>query len=381
MVQFRSEGRVPGRRRIGRVAARVVLAMTLVAVLAGSDSSRAGDVRRGADLSFLPRVEAGGGVFRVDGQAVDLVEFLASRGLDVVRLRIWHTPDDASSGSAAMLALGERAARAGLDVMLAFHYSDTWADPGRQDPPRAWRGDSLAAHGDSVRSHTRDVTRRFIDRGIPLESVQIGNEITNGMLWPVGRVGGGDDRARQWEALATLLRAAIEGVEAATTETPRPPIVVHVDRGGDPDGARWFFDNLARFRLDFDRIGLSYYPWWHGTLDDLETTVDALVERYDKPVTIVETAYPWTLDWFDDTHNPVGRPEQLLASFAATPDGQRRFAAELVARLRTREAFTGVHWWAPEWIAAPGFGSAWENVALFDPEGRPLPALDAFLAP
>jgi len=338
-------------------------------ILLGAATS-AEALERGADLSFLPQVEAGGADF-----GGDLIEGLAARGLDAVRLRVWHSPPDGANGRAATLALADRVHRAGLEILLDLHYSDGWADPGHQTPPAAWAGLEVGALADSVRTWTCDLLEAFDTAGLPVASVQIGNEITNGMLWPVGRVGGRFDRAAQWENLAALLRAGIDGARAAA---PATKIVLHVDRGGDPEGARWFFDNLGRFALDFDQIGLSFYPWWHGTLDDLDATLRLLSARTDREVVLVETAYPWTLKWFDETHNPVGLPSHALPGFPPTPAGQRDFTAALIERLEVA-GVVGVYWWAPEWIATPGFGSAGENLTLFDPAGRPLPALETFL--
>lgn len=346
---------------------RAVVATMLCAALVACS---AGAVERGVDLGSLPQVEAGGAAF-----TEDVVGLLAARGVDAVRLRVWHTPADGHGGRAAAVDLATRAHRAGLKILLDLHYSDTWADPAHQTPPAAWSGRGRAALTDSVRTWTADVLADFAARALPVDAVQIGNEITNGMLWPIGRVGGAFDRAAQWEAFAGLLRAGIEGARASGLD---PAIVLHVDRGGDVEGARWFFDNLGRFALDFDRIGLSFYPWWHGTLDDLRATTDELFERTGKEVVIVETAYPWTLDWFDDTHNPVGLPAHVLPGFPATPAGQRAFTAALIAQLEASPGVVGVYWWEPAWIAAPGQGSPWENLTLFDPAGRPLPALDAF---
>ena len=156
--------------------------------------------------------------------------------------------------------------------------------------------------------------------------------------------------------------------------------MIHIDRGGDVGGATWFFDRLAAQGVDFDVIGLSYYPWWHGTLDDVDATVDSLARRYGKDIIIVETAYPWTLDWHDDTHNLVGLPEQLLPGYPATVDGQRAFLADLIDIVAAAPGGRGrgLFYWAPECISVQGMGSPWENLALFDFNGDLLPSVSAF---
>lgn len=355
----------------------------------------------GADVSFLPQVEAGGGVFRAGNEPADLLAILRARGIDTVRLRLWHAPagggapaaDSAAIASpaapaaapsslASTLALAARARAAGCDVLLDLHFSDTWADPGHQAKPAAWAALPFAALADSVRAYVRDVLAAFAARGAPPVIVQLGNEITAGLLWDDGRAGGAFDTQAQWDNLAVLLKAAAAGVRdaAGPSGARRPEIMLHFDRGGDNAGARRCLDNLVARGVAFDLIGLSFYPWWHGTLADLEANLADLAPRYGKDLVVVETAYPWTLAWFDETHNQVGLPSQLLPGYPATPAGQRAFLADLLAIVRSapQGRGRGVFWWAPEWIASPRFGSAWENAALFDQGGRALPALDAF---
>lgn len=346
----------------------------------------------GADVSFLPQVEAGGGVFRAGNEPADLLAILRARGIDTVRLRLWHAPAGggapaaapaaAPSSLASTLALAARARAAGCDVLLDLHFSDTWADPGHQAKPAAWAALPFAALADSVRAYVRDVLAAFAARGAPPVIVQLGNEITAGLLWDDGRAGGAFDTQAQWDNLAVLLKAAAAGVRdaAGPSGARRPEIMLHFDRGGDNAGARRCLDNLVARGVAFDLIGLSFYPWWHGTLADLEANLADLAPRYGKDLVVVETAYPWTLAWFDETHNQVGLPSQLLPGYPATPAGQRAFLADLLAIVRSapQGRGRGVFWWAPEWIASPRFGSAWENAALFDQGGRALPALDAF---
>lgn len=368
-------------------------------------------VLAGADVSFLPQVEAGGGVFRDGGKPDDPLAILRARGIDTVRLRLWHAPaggpapahdSDAAPASASTLAstlaptleLAARARAAGFNVLLDLHFSGTWADPGRQAKPASWAALPFGALADSVRVYTRDVLAAFSARGAAPSIVQLGNEITAGLLWDDGRVGGSFDTPAQWDKLAALLKAAVAGVQDATGPAGacgtanadaapgarRPEIMLHLDRGGDNAGARRFLDNVVARGVEFDLIGLSFYPWWHGTLADLEANLVDLAPRYGKDLVVVETAYPWTLAWFDGTHNQVGLPTQLLPGYPATPEGQRAFLAAALAVVRAvpQGRGRGLFWWAPEWIATPRFGSAWENAALFDEEGRALPALEAF---
>jgi arabinogalactan endo-1,4-beta-galactosidase len=336
-------------------------------------------VDAGADISWLPLAEASGVEYRYRGETRDLVELLLERQLPLVRLRLWHTPTEHWHGLESTLDFAERAAAAGCDIMLDIHYSDTWADPAHQTKPAAWGGVDLPALADSVYVYTNGVVRRFRDRGVSIKYVQIGNEISGGMLWDEGRVGGAWDTPAQWEQLCTLLEAGAAAVRDSLPSSERPEIVIHVDNGADNGLCRWFFDNVTSRSVEFDVIGVSFYPWWHGTLADLDANLRDLAAHYGKRVMVVETAYPWTLAWCDDTHNPVGLPEHLHEGYEATPEGQAMFLADLHALLDgvPGGAGAGPVVWEPAFLCSEGGpGTPWENLALFDFEGEALPALE-----
>jgi len=182
----------------------------------------------------------------------------------------------------------------------------------------AWKNLTFQVLKDSVYQYTRRVITALKNQNTLPDMVQIGNEITCGMLWDDGRVCGQYDTPQQWTQLAELLNAGIRGVKESLTAGDTVQIMIHIDRGGDNPGSRWFFDHLLAQNVNFDIIGLSYYPWWHGTLSDLEFNTYDLAQRYGKEIVIVETAYPWTLDWYDNTHNIVGDSSQLLGGYPAT---------------------------------------------------------------
>jgi arabinogalactan endo-1,4-beta-galactosidase len=334
---------------------------------------------KGADVSFLEQVEDGGGVHTEGGEPRDALDILRGHGFNFVRLRVWVNPSDGYCDLESTLRSARRAAEEGFGILIDFHYSDTWADPGQQSKPASWSATSGEALRDSVRLYTGSVMAALGEQGTPPDIVQVGNEVICGMLWDDGRVCGSYDTPQQWEALAGLMAAGILGVRDADTGDS-VLVMVHIDRGGDNAGSRWFLDNLIASGIDFDLIGQSFYPWWHGTLSELEANLADLAERYGKGIVIAETAYPWTLGWHDDTHNTVGLPEHLHPGYPATVDGQRKFLADLmdlVSRVPDCRGL-GVFYWAPEWIAAPSFGSAWENVALFDFSGEVLVSMEAF---
>lgn len=329
----------------------------------------------GADLSFVAAIEAAGGIYYDErGAAVDVVDYLEAQGVNMVRLRLWHTPADGHHGLSETLAMATRIQAAGMAILLDIHYSDTWADPAHQTKPAAWETLTFGELTDAVYTYTRDVIQAFYQQGTPPTIVQIGNEITYGLLWDEGRVTGDN-----WQSFLILLQAAAWGVEDGSATGERPHLMLHIDAGGDPTISGWFFDHIGD-SLAFDLIGLSYYPWWHGPLDDLAANMAFLADRYHKPMVIVETAYPWTLAWADDTPNPVGEARQLHDDYPATPHAQADFLAAVLGVIRATP--DGLGWgmvyWEPAAIPASGFGSPWENLALFDFAGRPLPALGVF---
>lgn len=355
---------------------RRVLPLLLAALLAPWPVAA---VRWGADLSSLARLEAAGAVWQMDGQPVDPLAALAGTGAGLLRLRLWHSPAEPWHGLDSTLALARRVRDAGLDLLLDLHYSDSWADPGQQTPPAAWAGLGGATLEDSVRTYTRRVLERFAAEGATPEWVQLGNETDGGLLWPAGRVDGGWDTPAQWQALRGLLAAASQGVDAAFPDPrTRPGRLLHLAQSGWEPGCRRWLDSLSvAGGPAFEGIALSWYPWWHGTPETLQGTLDALALRFHKPLLVVETAYPFTLGWNDNTHNLVGLESQLLPGFPASPAGQRAFLAMLRERLAAVPDGLGhaLLGWEPAWIAAPGEGSAVENLAWFDFGGEALPAL------
>ena len=338
---------------------------------------------RGADISTLDQIERFGGVYKDGGRPRDLIEILRERGIDTVRLRIWNDPLTGFNNLERTVAVARRVKSAGMRFLLDFHYSDTWADPGKQYKPARWRNLSFEELERAVQEYTRSVLETLAEAGAPPDMVQIGNEITQGFLWDDGRIGGEFDTEQQWRKFAQLLQAGIRGVHEAGI-SPQPLIVIHIDRGGDNAGARWFFDGLQRQGVDFDIIGLSYYPWWHGTLQDARDNMTDLASRYDKDIVVVETAYPWTLQEADLHPNIVRRSDQLHPGYPASVEGQAAFLRDLV---RMVESLPGGHgkgvvYWEPGYLSVPRLGgSPWENLALFDFEGNALPSWDALGRP
>jgi len=341
-----------------------------------------GTTRVGSDISFTHQLLAAGAEYRVDGQPLDLFGALADHGQEIVRLRLWHSPAEPWHGLPATILMAQEAKAAGHDLMLDLHYSDSWADPGQQTKPAAWVGIPFSALVDSVYAYTNSVVLAFRDAGVLPEYIQIGNEVSPGMLWDDGRVGSQGsvwDTPAQWDSFAALLTAGIAGARDSLSASEQPGIIIHRAEGGDNAGCQWFYDNLITRDVSFDIIGLSFYPWWHGTIWSLRDNLADLATRYGKELMVVETAYPWTLGWVEDgTGNFVWQESQLHENYPATPDGQFEFLRDVVAIVEGVPGGlgTGVVYWEPGFLSVDGGpGSPYENLTLFDFDGDALRGL------
>ncbi len=327
----------------------------------------------GADLSSVQQIEDAGGIYRdANGSPVDVVVLLRDQGVNTVRLRLWHAPPDGYNDLAHTLTMAARIKEAGLNFLLDFHYSDTWADPSQQTKPAHWENLPFPALTDAVYRYTSEVLNALNEQDTPPDMVQIGNEITSGLLWEDGHV----DGENNWSQLVALLQA---GARAVRESAPSAQIMLHIDSGANQPVTEWFFDHISD-QVDFDIIGLSYYPWWQGTLAELASNLAFVAERYGKPIILTEVAYPWTLEWSDNMHNPVGESRQLHDGYPATPAGQRDFLLQLTRLLAAtpNELGSGFFYWEPAAISAPELESFWENVTQFDFEGHALPSLDVY---
>lgn len=240
----------------------------------------------GADISFLPQLEARGIKFTDHGVEKDAIAILKDHGFNYVRLRIFNNPAQPKGYSpqqgfcdlAHTRQMAKRVKAAGLKLLLDFHYSDYWADPQQQNKPAAWVGIGFSALKDSVQAYTQRVMQQLKNQGTEPDMVQIGNEINHGMIWPDGHV-------NNLDSLSQLLYAGFRGVKAVS---PQALLMVHVALGGQAEEADFFYDALRRRNVPYDVIGLSYYPKWHGTLDDLKGNIAALARKYDKQIMVAE---------------------------------------------------------------------------------------------
>lgn len=337
---------------------------------------------RGADISFTLQEEAIGTTYSVGGSAAPIEKILADAGANYVRLRVWVDPPKGYSDLASALDLARRAKLAGLRLFLDLNYTDFWADPFNQWTPGAWSTLGLEALEQTVRDYTRSVLTAFQAQGTPVDMVQIGNEVTYGMLWPTGKIY--SPGQENWAPFCALLAAGIAGARDSQPAGHRLLVVIHLF--GDNSAARYFFDHiLAEGVHDFDVIGLTYFPFWNGSLSSLQADLEDLGDRYRKPMLIVETAYPWAFTgkgWFWY----VGQlPDGSL--FPPTPTGQLAYFQALRGLLKQLPDGRGLgfFYWEPGWLPGvgnePGGGNPFVDLTMFDNNGEALPALKEAFQP
>lgn len=321
---------------------------------------------RAADISYLPEMETAGTKFYSNGKVQDMITTLKNAGCNTIRIRLWKNPSNGHSGLTEVKNLAQRVKQAGLNVWLTVHYSDTWADPGVQTIPEEWKNLSFT----DLKTAVSTYTSKIIDEINP-DIIQIGNEINSGLLWPQGNL---ISNEQQCIALLSAASAAVR------TKAPNAKIMIHYAgvNGSDTD---WFFNKMKS--IDYDYIGLSYYPVWHGKdLATVKSTIDALGKKYSKKVLIAETAYPFTLASNDWTNNIVGLENQLVPGYPATPAGQRTFVLAIKNLVKSSEYGQGFAYWGGEWVAFKGkqaaSGSTFENQAFYSFDNNALSVLQAF---
>lgn len=363
-----------------------------------------GDFIKGADVSTLHELESLGVRYRDRGVEKDLLEILSGYGVNAVRLRLWNDPRSGSGEGyggggndlATTMALAHRVRARGMGLLLDFHYSDFWADPGKQHLPRAWRGLSGRRLEQAVHDFTLQILAALREAGVLPTMVQVGNEITNGLLWPNGKAP---------EAFPAMTRLVNAGIRAVRSFSSSIPVMIHLDQGGNNALYREWFDRWFQQRgEDFDVMGLSYYPFWHGTLDDLERNLNDMARRHGKDLVVVETSTGFTTEDYaareglgpGERKGMATKPEVAArAQHPLTIQGQCDFLRDLIRRIRRVEGGRGrgFFYWEPAWLPVKGSTSAtpagraytgdpgpggneWANQALFDYDGNALPALE-----
>ena len=341
----------------------------------GQDKAGRGFVR-GADISGLLKNEDFGAVYRrADGSRADAVKILAQSGVSAVRAKVWVDPADGYNTKTQVVELGKRVKRAGMDFVVDFHYSDTWADPGKQFIPAAWAELPFADLKTAVYDHTVEVLGALADAGVKPTIVQVGNEINGGLMWPAGK----------WDQLEQMGGLLAAGCDAVHDAAPDAKAMLHLAEGGNNGGFVWILDNAVAHDVAFDAVGASYYPYWHGELSGLAANLNDLATRYAKPLYVMETAYPFTTEDSDGFGNIVTDAEPVAGS-PSSPEAQSYWLKEVAKVLKAvpNGLGKGLFYWEPTWTgvagagwdpADPASGNGWENQALFDFDGKALPGL------
>jgi len=335
----------------------------------------------GGDLSYVNEIEDCGGKFRSDGVEVDPFKLFSKKGANIVRVRIWHSPDWTKYSSYDdVVRTIQRSKNVGMKVLLDFHYSDTWADPGDQIMPAAWKNISdLSVLGDSVYNYTYKIVSGLASLGIAPEFVQIGNE-TNSEILLANHV---DELTEpiNWRRNVLLLNEGLRAVrDVSDSKGLHIQTMLHI---AQPEFAfPWFKSAFEHGIRDFDWIGLSYYPLWSKyKISEAAHAVDSLKNLFHKRIMIVETAYPYIIKDFDQADNILGK-SAVLPGYPATSEGQRKYMLDLTSELISGGA-EGVIYWEPAWISTScstrwGRGSHWENATFFDADNsnESLPVFD-----
>ncbi|MCP2167619.1 glycoside hydrolase family 53 protein [Goodfellowiella coeruleoviolacea] len=367
---------VRGRGRPARAAlllAAVALPATLLTPAPAASAANSLSML-GADVSTAQRaLDLGARYYDASGAARDPLDILTGLGVNYVRLRVWNNPASGYNNKAKVLAYAKTVKARGLKLLLDFHYSDTWADPGRQTKPAAWAAHGIGQLQKDVHDYTYDVCASLKSQGTTPDSVQLGNEINVGMLWNDGKVVNND-----FTNLSLLLKAGYTATKACDSATK---VVIHTANADSDEHARWFYDGIRAKGVAWDITGLSYYCMWHGPLSTLYAVITDMRSRYGKDVLVVETAYPFTSADADGTGNSV---TSGCADYPLTWQGQATHFAHVQNTARNAGA-VGVFYWEPTWYAVPGngwdpadiahSGDGWDNMAVFNWTGGVNPTI------
>ncbi len=358
---------------------------------------------KGMDISCVRDIEKYGGVYYRNGIPEDPLKIFRKKGINLFRVRLWNDPFDENGESYgagtcdlnSCIALFERAKELGVDTLLDFHYSDCWADPGKQRVPKAWRNKNLEELKAAVYEYTKEVLLTLKEKGLTPKMISVGNEITNGFLWPIGKV-------PHFDAIAQLVSC---GIAACREAAPESRVMLHLDNGGNTEMYRnWFASYFEKDGADFDVIGLSYYPAWHGSLSDLRRTMEYLEKTYHKDMIVAETSYPFSMEDYrsyegfaKEEAKGMALKEELVRDlpFEISPKGQSDFLRALRDTVFSvpNEKGLGFIYWGGELIPRKGStwgseagiaymeekgpgGNEWANQAVFDYHGEALPILD-----
>jgi len=358
-----------------RIAAAIALALAST-VVAAEPASAATLSMLGADVSSVQRsLDLGARYFAANGVQGDPLDILKGVGVNYARLRVWNNPASGYNNAAKVLAYARTVKAKGLKLMVDFHYSDTWADPGKQFKPAAWNSHGIGPLQTDLYNYTLQVCNSLKAQGTTPDSVQIGNEINVGMLWNDGKVVNND-----FTNLSLLLKAGYNATKACNSGTQ---VIIHTADADSDAHARWFYDGIRAKGVVWDITGLSYYCFWHGSLSNMSSVVSDVRTRYGKPVVIAETAYSFTSANADSQSNAVGGATPCSGYPASWPGQASEFTA--VQNAARSAGAIGVFYWEPTWYAIAGngwdpaningTGDEWDNMAVFNWTGQLNPGI------
>ncbi len=366
----------------------------------------------GCDVSSLISEEKSGvKYYNNAGEEQDLLLTLAENGVNTIRIRVWNDPFDengkgyggGNNDIDTAIEIGKRATKYGMKTMIDFHYSDFWADPAKQMVPKAWADMTLEEKEQAVYDYTYESMKKVFDAGIEVNIVQVGNETTTGLCGET-----------KWSAMATLMNAGSRAIrELATQYNQDVMIAVHFTNPENTSNYQKFARMMNEYKVDYDIFASSYYPVWHGTLENLTNVLSEIADKYDKKVMVAEFSYAYTLENGDNFANSISEETNCAWPYAASVQGQANCIRDIAAAVTAvGEAGIGICYWEPAWLPVPGDtyeeqlaiweengsgwassfatqydpddagvyygGCSWDNQALFDFEGHPLASLSTF---
>ncbi|GKX68691.1 glycoside hydrolase family 53 protein [Inconstantimicrobium mannanitabidum] len=350
---------------------------------------------KGMDISIFKELDHLGGKFYNRGKEEPLLKILKYYDINSIRLRLWVNPYDeegnpyggGTNDLETTIELAKLIKESNMSFVLDIHYSDFWTDPGKQIKPREWASIFGEALIDKVYTYTFEVISRLKEEKLIPTMVQVGNEITNGMLW-------GDGKLPNYEMLSKLLKSGVKAIKDVLVNN-EPKIILHLDNGGNNLQFVNWFSEMDSYNVPYDIIGLSYYPVWHGTLQELDYNLNDISTRFNKEVLVVETSYGFTTNNFGNEGMIFTEELAKQTPYQPNKEGQAQFLhdlLEVISKVKNNKGI-GFFYWEPAWIPVEGStwateagrkyigdnslgGNAWANQALFDFEGNALPALE-----
>ena len=366
----------------------------------------------GCDMSMLIAQEKSGVVYYNEwGEKQDPLKTLADNDVNMIRIRVWNDPYDKDGNGYGggncdvdnAIAIGKRATKYGMGCMIDFHYSDFWSDPSKQMCPKAWEGMSVSEKADALYKYTKDSLKKILDAGVDVKIVQVGNETTSGM-----------SGEKDWKNITTLMNSGCKAIREVAKEYKKDiEIAVHFTNPEKAGKYAGYAKTLKDNNVDYDIFASSYYPFWHGTLDNLKNVLGKIVEDYDKKVMVAEISYATSYTDWDGHKNTIYEGAWGEFNYELSEQGQADVLRDCVATLaQLGDKAIGVCYWEPAWIPVPDDGdmtraqlwekygsgwassfaseydpkdagvyyggSAWDNQALFDAEGHPLSSIQMF---